>query len=365
MSSSPVLIKRKIEAQRASSASSLARFGRVAWVALAYNVLVILWGAGVRATGSGAGCGSHYPLCNGVVVPRDVTTETFIEFTHRLMSGAALLLILGLVVWAVRLVRAARADDESGLLMKAKGVRVWACVALFFTLTEAAIGAGLVIYELVAKDDSVARAVWLAIHLVNTFLLLGALTLIAWRASEWSAGAKFSWDESGNNAGVWLFAACLGLTLVLGASGAVTALGDTLFPVKSLAEGLQNDLTGTGHYLVQLRVLHPVIAGLVTVMLGVAAWWTIKRGASENPHAKKLAWVVVSILCAEVAAGIVNVLLLAPVWMQIVHLFLADMLWISVVILTAATCSRAPRHVPHAKRRADVPLDLIATPLAR
>ncbi len=162
-----------------------------------------------------------------------------------------------------------------------------------------------------------------------------------------------------------MFAWCLGLTLVLGASGAITALGDTLFPVKSLAEGLQNDLTGAGHYLVQLRVLHPVIAGLVTVMLSIAAWWTIARGTSDKAHAKKLAWIVVSILCAEVAAGFVNVLLLAPVWMQIVHLFLADMLWISVVMLTAAMCSRAPQLVPHAVQRADVPLDFVATPLAR
>lgn len=365
MASTFDLIKSETVETSASLTSRMTWFSRAAWVVLAYNVLVILWGAGVRATGSGAGCGSHYPLCNGVVVPRDVTMETFIEFTHRLMSGAALMLIIALVVWSVRLVRAGRVSGDEGFLAKAKGVCVWACVALFFTLTEATIGAGLVIYELVAKDDSVARAVWLAVHLVNTFLLMGALTLVVWRASEWSAGAKFAWDVQGNNAGVWLFAMCLGMTLLLGASGAVTALGDTLFPVKSLAEGLQNDLTGAGHYLVQLRVLHPVIAGLVTVMLSVAAWWTIKRGMNDNPHAKKLAWIVVSILCAEVAAGIVNVLLLAPVWMQIVHLFLADMLWISLVMLTAATCSRAPRHVPRLERQANTALDFSLTPLSR
>ena len=44
-------------------------FTRFAWLTLGFLILVILWGAFVRATGSGAGCGNHWPLCNGVVVP--------------------------------------------------------------------------------------------------------------------------------------------------------------------------------------------------------------------------------------------------------------------------------------------------------
>ncbi len=339
MSDASVLTIPKIEEKRVSLTVRLMRFNRLTWVALGYNVLVVLWGAGVRATGSGAGCGSHYPLCNGVVVPRDVTTETFIEFTHRLMSGAALLLIIALVVWAMRLVRTAHANDESGLLMKAKRVRVWAFVALFFTLTEAAIGAGLVIYELVAKDDSVARAVWLAIHLVNTFLLLGALTLLAWWSAAQSSDEAIVWRERG-----WMgasFVACLIGTLLLGASGAIAALGDTLFPVKSLAEGLSNDLAGAKHYLVQLRVLHPILAGVMTILLSLAAW-RVMRGAA-NERAKFFARVLLTIVGLEVFAGAVNVLLLAPVWMQIVHLLLADALWIALVLMVVAALERAPR----------------------
>ncbi len=49
---------------------SQAWFSRYAWGVLLWNVLVALWGAYVRATGSGAGCGSHWPTCNGEILPR-------------------------------------------------------------------------------------------------------------------------------------------------------------------------------------------------------------------------------------------------------------------------------------------------------
>src|ERR1017187_216536 len=77
-----------------------ARFARFAWGVLAYNVAVILWGALVRATGSGAGCGGHWPLCNGQVLPSISQIGTVIELTHRVMSGVALILVAAMFVWA-------------------------------------------------------------------------------------------------------------------------------------------------------------------------------------------------------------------------------------------------------------------------
>src|SRR5262245_62215656 len=77
-------------------------FIRFAWLTLGITIVVIVWGAVVRATGSGAGCGSHWPLCNGVVVPRSPSMATLIELGHRLTSGLALLLVLGLVIGAWR-----------------------------------------------------------------------------------------------------------------------------------------------------------------------------------------------------------------------------------------------------------------------
>jgi cytochrome c oxidase assembly protein subunit 15 len=143
------------------------RLAKLAWLVVAWNLVVILWGAFVRATGSGAGCGQHWPLCNGVALPRDPTVETVIEFTHRATSGLALLALLALVVavW--------RARPAGHPARRAAG---W---SMLFMLTEAGVGAGLVLFELVADNQSMARALFMAVHLANTFLLLGAMTLTA------------------------------------------------------------------------------------------------------------------------------------------------------------------------------------------
>jgi len=135
-------------------------FRRFAWFVVVYNLAVVLWGAFVRATGSGAGCGSHWPLCNGEVLPRAPSIETVIEFTHRLMSAVDGLLVLALVIWAFR------------AFGRRHPVRRWSLVGLVFLISEALVGAGLVRFELVADNDSMVRALVMSAHLINTFLLL-------------------------------------------------------------------------------------------------------------------------------------------------------------------------------------------------
>src|ERR1017187_2983546 len=88
------------------------RFSQVAWGVLAYNMLVVLWGAFVRATGSGAGCGNRWPLCNGVIVPHAPRIETIIEFTHRATSGLALVSVAALCLWAFRLFPRGHRSEE-------------------------------------------------------------------------------------------------------------------------------------------------------------------------------------------------------------------------------------------------------------
>ncbi|MBV9958983.1 MAG: COX15/CtaA family protein, partial [Acidobacteria bacterium] len=146
----------------------LNRFAAYAWGVVGYNLLVIVWGAYVRASGAGAGCGSHWPLCNGEVIPHSKGIETLIELTHRLTSGLSLLLIVGLAVWAFR------------AFQKGHPVRRGAVLSLLFILTEALIGAVLVRRELVAGNASLSRAVVMSIHLINTFTLLAFLALTAW-----------------------------------------------------------------------------------------------------------------------------------------------------------------------------------------
>lgn len=293
------------------------RFRVYAWAVLAFNLLVILWGAYVRASGSGAGCGSHWPLCNGEVVPRARAAETLIELTHRTTSGLALLLVLGLLVWAFR-------SFTSG-----HPARLGAVLSIFFIITEALIGAGLVLFGFVANNDSVGRAVYLSIHLVNTFLLLAALALTAWWASS---GRRVRFR--GQGALLLILVAALASALVLGVSGAVTALGDTLFPSGTLAGGLRADFSETAHLLVRLRVLHPTIAVMVSALLIFAARYVVVNRPSRET--KRLAWALSILILVELSAGVVNLLLLAPIPMQILHLLLADLLWTALVLLSAS-----------------------------
>jgi heme A synthase len=315
---------------------NLSRFAKYAWFVLAYNLGVILFGAYVRASGSGAGCGSHWPLCNGAIVPRAARLETLIEYTHRTTSGLAFLLVLGMFIWAFR---AYRNGDP---------VRLGALLSLIFIVTEALLGAGLVLFELVAENDSAARALSGSIHLVNTFFLLASLTLTGWWAS---GGAPV--NLRGGPAAIWPFAAGLLGVVIVGMSGAVTALGDTLYPSSTLAEGLQQDFSATSHFLIRLRFLHPTIAVLVSAYLVLVSGLINLR--TSDPRSRLLARALTGLIVLQLAAGVTNVFLLAPIWMQLLHLFLSDAVWIALALLTVSVLAgyvdeaHAPQAVPPAR----------------
>ena len=298
---------------------SQANFARYAWFVLTFLILVILWGAFVRATGSGAGCGSHWPLCNGVVVPREPRIETLIELTHRVTSALSGVLVLAMLFWAFR------------LFPKGHIVRKAAAWSTIFIITEGLVGAGLVLFEWVAHNQSVGRAISMAVHLVNTFLLLAAVALTAWWAG---AGSDYRLRLRGHGRVGWLIGGGVALLLILGVSGAITALGDTLFPSGTLSEGIAADFEATAHFLVRLRLYHPVIA----VFTGLYLWLAAPIIARERPGIGPLFFsnAVRILVIVQLAAGVVNILLNVPVWMQLVHLLLADLMWIAVVLLGAS-----------------------------
>lgn len=297
-------------------ARSTRRVAGFAWLTLAYTLGVILWGAFVRATRSGAGCGDHWPLCNGVVIPRDPSVATMIEYSHRLTSGLALIFVVALLIWVWR--RCAPGHPA----------RMAAVLGVVFMLIEAAIGAGIVLFQCVADNESMARALWMAVHLANTFILIGWITLTAWYLS---GGPAVSLSGRGREVGV-LSAAAIGLLLV-GSSGAVAALGDTLFPHGSLSEAFAADLSPTSHVLIRLRFLHPTFAVLTAAGLIFGAPWIARQsGARAVAYARTVA----ALAAVQLLVGAVNVILLAPVWMQMVHLLLADLLWIAFVLMGAA-----------------------------
>jgi heme A synthase len=293
---------------------------KYAWVVTGYNVLVVLWGAYVRATGSGAGCGSHWPLCNGEVIPRTDMLETTIEFAHRVTSGIAFLLVVGMLVGVVRV---------SG---KGSQIRRLAWGAMVFMVSESLVGAGLVLFEWVADNISAARVVVMGIHLANTMLLLFFLSLTAWRLS---GGKVLDWKSTGKTK--WLLISALAGVLVMSMAGAVTALGDTLFPAESLAEGLAQDFSRTSPLLVRLRVWHPFFAGMV----GFYLYYLVShlRTRFDSPEVHKYCWLVLITYPIQLGGGVLNLLMLAPVWLQIVHLFLATLVWLSLTLLYAAVLS--------------------------
>ncbi|MCC6165850.1 MAG: COX15/CtaA family protein [Caldilineaceae bacterium] len=292
-------------------------FARFAWGVLAFNVLVVLWGAFVRATGSGAGCGSHWPLCNGEVLPRAPRVETLIEFSHRTTSGIALILVVALAVWAWR------------AFPRGHHVRRAALASLVLMVVEALVGAGLVLLELVAHNVSVARAYWMAGHLINTFLLLGALTLTAW----W-AGNHPPMRLRGQGALTPALLAAAAGVLILGASGGITALGDTL----TLGAGISPEESPLVATLVELRVSHPLIALLVGGLLALAAWTA--RRTRPGSQTTRLTNLLGALYALQLLAGAVNVALKAPVVIQLTHLLISDLIWITLVILAASALAR-------------------------
>jgi heme A synthase len=296
------------------------RFTRFAWGVLAYNLAVILWGAYVRASGSGAGCGRHWPLCNGEVVPRAESVKTLVEFSHRASSGVVLVLVVVLAVWAFR------------AAPKGHPVRRGAVLSVLFTLTEALVGAGLVLFELVAHDASMKRALSMALHLTNTFVLLACVALTAY----WASGGP-RLRVRGQGALPWLVGPTLAGVVLLGMSGAIAALGDTLFPSRSLAEGFAQDLSVTAHVFLRLRMLHPLIATFV----GMACVGLATMLPSMRPTARVRWWgrAAAVLFVVQYVAGLVNVALLAPVWMQLVHLLLADGAWIALVLACGSALS--------------------------
>lgn len=305
------------------SSVSQRRYTTGLWLFLGYTVAVVLWGALVRATLSGDGCGAHWPLCNGEVLPVAPTRKTIIELTHRVTSGLCWFGALAFFLWSRRVFA------PGHLARRAMG---W---ALFFMTTEALIGAGLVLFRMVADNPAVARAYWMGAHLTNTFLLLMALTVGAWASSRETSPALNLRSRPAFHLGLAHLA-----VLAVGITGAIAALGDTLFPVSSVLEGLQRDLSPTAHLFERRRVWHPLVAFVTSLYLVSISVRTFNQ---RTGRLQQLAALLGVLAVVQVAAGFINVWLLAPVWMQLVHLLLADLTWIVLVLLGVSVASMPAR----------------------
>jgi len=273
---------------------------------LAFMVVVILEGAVVRATGSGAGCGNHWPLCNGEVIPHHPRIATMIEFAHRSLTGILSTLVIGLIVWV--------------FVARERGTRVrraakWVGVLL---VTEALLGAVLVKGAYVEKNASDMRVFVQCIHFTNTMLLVAALALTWW----WARGRDRIVAGVEARSVAWISVLA---TLVVGATGSVAALADTLFPAPSLRAGLMEDFSKTAPLLVRMRWVHPAAALVGVVCVG---WLCLRvRG-------RAVTWLG-TLMVLQLVLGVGDVLLLAPTWMQVLHLLGADLYWVALVAVAA------------------------------
>lgn len=288
-------------------------FKKYSWFLVGYNVLVILWGAVVRATGSGAGCANDWPLCHGEIVPSPRHIEQLIEYSHRISSALDGFLVILLVFFAFR------------LYQKGSKVRLWAILALVFIIIEGLLGRALVVNDWVAGNVSAARAVAVAVHLANTYILLATLAVTAWLAQV-KEKITLRRDKLANTLVI------IGLVLVItfSAMGAVTALGDTLFPAESLLSDIQKDFDPASNFLIQLRVIHPMLA----ILSGGYLLYALNhlKNRRLGSRVSRMVTMLFVLMVIQGLAGGITILTLAPIYMQITHLLLADAFWITLVI---------------------------------
>ena len=313
------------------TARKISGFAKFAWFTLAYNVLVILWGVFLRASKSGDGCGQHWLTCQGEIIPSAPELKTIIEFSHRMTTGPAFLLVVILFIWAFR------------RFGKGSAVRKAAVASFVFIVAEVLIGGVLVLTGNTAETLTAERPFLAIGHLINSFLLLASLTLTAWYA-----GDHRTINFGGPRKPTFLLALAAVAILLVGTSGSVAALSSMIFPSASLTEGIARDFSAGSNILLKLRVSHPIFSIVTSVYLVFLAGWLSALSGREELSAlsgreekvKRSSTILTVIVIAQVAFGALTLLTLAPILMQVGHLLLADLLWISFILLSANFLSR-------------------------
>ena len=291
-------------------------FTKFAWFALAYNLVVILWGVFLRASYSGDGCGQHWLTCGGEAIPTAPQLKTVIEFSHRITTAFAGLVVVVLAVWAFLKRRTQ------------KYVAFFAAMSLLFIVIEGAIGGGLVLTGNTAANWTPSRPYWTAGHLINTFILIAFLAVTAWSASD---SRKFRSDISNKSIGLGV-AGTFALFFV-GVTGSMAALTTMLFPAETLSQGISMDFDPASHPLLRLRIFHPISAIIAAIgVLFISGWVRANSGVSDAQWWAKTTSLLVLL---QIAFGAATLLMLGPIVMQLGHLLLADLVWIAFVLMFA------------------------------
>ena len=280
---------------------------RLSFYGLVISIASIIAGAIVRATGSGDGCGASWPTCNGKIVPELKTSSELIEFSHRSISG--ILLIITLIIFL-------KSFNNSVPVLQKRVIRA----LTFFVLLEALIGAVIVIYEWVGLNSSTPRIIAVPLHLINTFGLFGAYTLL-FHLTKNSKKSLNNFFDKGFKIGLILF-------LLSGATGSIAALADVIFPSESFIMGLAEDFDSNSEILTRLRVLHPIVASFLSIYLYSEANRLQREYKVITKNIKLL-------VLLGVFLGVLNVVSNIILPLSILHLLIADLLWVLYVYKSA------------------------------
>ncbi|MFN8789838.1 MAG: COX15/CtaA family protein [Bdellovibrionales bacterium] len=286
------------------------RFSKWIWALVIYTVFVIIWGAWVRISHSGDGCGQHWPLCEGAFIPQQAAGKTWIEYLHRLTSGLYGIFVAALMIQALR------------LFPRGSTQRVAAILTFILMIIEAALGAALVLKGLVGENATLYRLFVMTFHQINSLLLVGST--VVW--AHLTAGPVFPWTELKGQLRAF---SPLALFVLIPATGAWAALANTLFPSLNLTEGLQKDFAPDSPWILRLRVAHPLLALSLGVILALH-FYRIALQTSDSA-VRQAALRVSAVFAGALIFGILTLVSLSPVWMKLVHLTWAQVLWISLV----------------------------------
>ena len=276
---------------------------------LCFCLLVILWGAWVRISHSGDGCGQSWPTCQGkYLIDSADQDKTWIEWIHRATSGLFGIMVVLLVIWSFLKFSFRHPVFKNSL-----------CV-LFFTVIEALIGALLVLAGLTGDNTSLARALIMNLHLLNSLLLISSL-FMCWR---FSLGKSFYFSGFSKKKKYLIISICTFFLIAF--FGSMSSLSSSLFPSQSLWEGALLDFDSQSHWLVRLRLLHPLLA---LVFGGGFLLYYFSQDIKIKSRPQQIL-----VFCVGLAllSGMMNLLLLSPVFLKLTHLLIVYLLSMSFIL---------------------------------
>ena len=285
---------------------------------LAYLQAVL--GAVVRITGSGMGCGDHWPRCHGHWFPPLERMDLIIEVTHRYVAAALTLAVLALVFVAWRRRESPGVGGPGGVLRPA-------LAAALLVVAAALLGAVTV------KLDLHAAAV--VIHLGLAMFLIAALALAAVRSSSMSAGGSAATSPktirgAAVAAGIAFFAVVMGGITANIAGGAVSCGG---FPhCREISAG------GTPLYV---QVGHRVLA--FALLLHLFGMLMALRKRTEPQTVRLWTQIAFGVVLAQILVAAAMVEMGLPLHLRVLHQAVGTLVWLVVFVFAAVTRRRAPQ----------------------